>query len=261
MGELETDARSMKLSLGPAEGESLDRLSIDRQVLQRVRGHRSGTDDLLAAYQVVRAAPSARRVLDLGCGHGTVTLLLASLLPDAEFVCVEAQAVSADLARRNMQLNGLTDRTTVVEGDLREAVVGAGFDVVTGTPPFMPIGSGVLSQDPQRAAARFELRGGIEAYLEAAARAVATEGVVSLLMDAAQDDRCVAAIEAAGLEHWGTLAVVPRAGSAERYRGYLAGRRPRPATAVPAEGLVLRDATGTLTAPWITIRRQLRVES
>ncbi|MCP4872009.1 MAG: methyltransferase [Proteobacteria bacterium] len=251
----------MTLSLVPAEGESLDRLSLDRQVLQRSRGHRSGTDDLVAAYLIMRMFPTGGRVLDLGCGHGTVTLLLSALIPEAEFVCVEAQAVSADLALRNMALNGLTDRTTIIEGDLRDVDVGGGFDIVTGTPPFMPVGSGVESADPQRTAARFELRGGIEAYAEAAARAVTADGFVSLVMDASQDARCLAALASAGLPLWAVHVVTPRRGGREKYRAYMAGPGTPPGHAKMGGPLVLREEDGSLTQGWRTIRRHLRVES
>jgi tRNA1(Val) A37 N6-methylase TrmN6 len=199
-------------------------------------------------------------VLDLGCGHATVTLLLSALLPGAVFVCVEAQAISADLARRNLALNGLEARASVLEGDLREVDPGTGFDVVTGTPPFMKVGSGLLSKDPQRAAARFEFRGGIEAYLDAAARAVAPDGVVSMLMDAAQDPRCVEAFAAAGLRLWSTTVIFPRGDAEARYRAYLGGPGAAPSEAA-AEEVQVRDDRGRITPRWAAIRRFLRVEA
>jgi tRNA1(Val) A37 N6-methylase TrmN6 len=41
-------------------------------------------------------------VLDLGCGIGSVLLMLAWRFPDAAVVGVEAQALSLDLARRSI---------------------------------------------------------------------------------------------------------------------------------------------------------------
>ncbi len=244
--------------LTPSSDESLNRLSLQRQVLQRSRGHRSATDDLLAAWQAVRARPAARRVLDLGSGHGTVTLLLSALLPEASFVCVEAQSVSADLARRNMALNGLAGRVEVVEADLRSYEGPADFDLVTGTPPFMPLGSGLLPRDPQRAAGRFELRGGIEAYLATAARELGAGGAVAMLMDAAQDSRCLAAFEGAGLSLSTLLVVSPRLGQQPRYRGYLAEAA---SGSLRREELVVRDGTGGFTGDMMALRRFLGVEA
>ncbi|MBN95674.1 MAG: hypothetical protein CL928_16665, partial [Deltaproteobacteria bacterium] len=133
-----SDLASDSGALGPGVGESLDRLSPSLSVLQRAQGHRSATDDILAAWIAWMAAPQASKVLDLGCGHGTVTLHLSQVLPAASFLSVEVQSLSADLARRNVVLNGLEDRIRVLQLDLRELELGPGdegFDLATGTPP------------------------------------------------------------------------------------------------------------------------------
>jgi len=248
---------ALSASVEPGPGESLDRLSLRRRVLQRARGHRSATDDLLAVWQAARARPDARRVLDLGCGHGTVTLLLSDLLPEATFVSVEAQAVSAALAERNMALNGLTGRVDVVCSDFRDLQVSPEFDLVTGTPPFMPVGTGVLPADPQRAAGRFELRGGIEDYVATGARALAERGAVCTLMDAAQDGRCRAAYEAAGLAIERALVVHPGRGKGPRYRGYVGGHGSAEAG---VESLHVRDDAGEITAAYAALRRFVGVD-
>jgi len=251
--------------LAPGPGERLDSLSLARKVLQRARGHRSATDDVLAAWCAWQAAPGATRLLDLGCGHGTVSMYLTSVLP-VHGVGVEAQAVSADLARRNMRLNGITDRISIHHGDLRSltaevlaALEGpTEFDLVTGTPPFMPPGTGVLPKDPQRAAARFELRGGIEEYCATAARFLAPGGSVSMLMDGSQDARCRDAVAVAGLHLRRRLVVLPREGRAPRYIGYVAGAEPQ--TEDDAV-LTIRDAEGSHTAAYRAVRRALRIEA
>jgi tRNA1(Val) A37 N6-methylase TrmN6 len=242
--------------------ETLDILSLGRRVLQRRTGHRSATDDLVSAWAAARAAPQARRVLDLGCGHGTVTLHLSEVLPGASFVSVEVNPVSADLARRNMLLNGLVDRVQVIEGDLRSLADNgslpgdATFDLIVGTPPFMPLGSGVLSRDRQRRAARFELRGGIEDYCLAAARHVAPGGWVSMVMDAAQDERVRAAFEAAGLAIDRVITVCPRLGKSPRYRASVGRLAPPAAGPSPGteEELVIRTASGEYTAQMLELR-------
>lgn len=258
MGGLESPGvEPLTDTLEPGPGESLDRLSLRRQVLQRSRGHKSATDDLLAAWQAARARPEARRVLDLGCGHGTVTLLLSDLLPDARFTSVEAQGVSADLAVRNTALNGLSSRVTVVHSDFRELQLDAAFDLVTGTPPFMPLGTGVLPADPQRAAGRFELRGGIEAYVATGVRLMADGGAVVMLMDAGQDARCRAAYNAAGLSIARSLVVWPGRGKGPRYRGYVGVRG---GAVEEVEELTVRDEAGEVTDEYATLRRFVGVD-
>ena len=199
--------------LEPRPDESLDRLSRTLWLLQRKRGHRATSDDVVLAGLAVAAAPAARRALDLGTGKCTVALLMANALPDCHFVGVEAFAESHALGVRNVALNGLAARIEVRLGDLRNARIleaEAPFDLVTGAPPFIPLGSGVLPADAQRAAGRFETTGGVEAYAAAAARSLAPGGRAVLLMDGASATRSRAALAQTGLELVDWVEVRPR---------------------------------------------------
>ncbi len=233
-------------ALEPTADETLDRLSGTLQVLQRRRGHRATSDDVLLAGLALRFAPSARRLLDLGTGKGTVALLLARALPDARVVGVEAVPQSHALAVRNARLNGLEARFEPRLGDLRAHDTWANaapYDLVTGAPPFMPLGTGPLPADPQRAAGRFELRGGIEAYAEAAARALSPDGRVVLLMDGRGLDRMLRALQAFGLAARAHVEVRPRPASPPTYQVVVAAVGP--ANAAPlAEVLPMRGDVG-----------------
>ena len=114
--------------LGPLTDDQLTR---DVWLYQRQKGHRFSSDDLATALVALQAAPHARRVLDLGCGIGSVLLHLAWSLPHATLCGIEAQASSFELLRRNIERNQLCARVNVVHGDLRDAAalapLGAGF--------------------------------------------------------------------------------------------------------------------------------------
>lgn len=188
----------MTLSLHPADLTD-DALTDRVRVYQRKSGHRYSVDDVATAWVALRAAPAARSCLDLGCGLGSVLLMVADRLPSIRAVGVEAQAGSFALAERNVERNRLGRRVSVQFGDLRDPALldrilqaevafgrEAGFDLVTGTPPYKPLGTASVSPDPQRAHARIELRGGVEAYLAAAARVLAPGG---LFVMCAQDEQ------------------------------------------------------------------------
>ena len=98
-----------------------DRLTGGYRILQRSKGHRFSADDVATAFVARSEVPTATRVLDLGCGIGSVLLLLAWNLESASLVGVEAQAMSFELLERNVARNGLTGRVTVIHGDLRDA--------------------------------------------------------------------------------------------------------------------------------------------
>ncbi|HEX7653326.1 MAG TPA: methyltransferase, partial [Verrucomicrobiae bacterium] len=106
-----------------AEGETLDAISGHFRLFQLSAGHRFSTDDILVAWYGTSWCPTARAVLDLGSGIGTVGMVSAWRLPGARFVTVEAQAESVALARKSARYNGLTERYDIREGDLRDAAV------------------------------------------------------------------------------------------------------------------------------------------
>lgn len=120
-------------------------------------GFRLGTDSvLLSAFA---GSSRARRIADLGCGAGVLTVLLLQKLPEATAVGVEIQPEAAALCRANLAINGLTGRAEIRTGDLRSRSVlpeAGAFDLVVANPPYFPAGSGYTAPDEKRAAARDE---------------------------------------------------------------------------------------------------------
>jgi len=144
-------------------------------------------------------------VLDLGSGIGTVGMIAAWRLPRARFVTVEAQSESVRLARKSAAWNGLLDRYDIRCGDLRDPSVlreDERFDLILGSPPYFPLGTGVESTHPQKLACRFELRGTVAHYCQTAARHLAPGGVFSCVFPIRPDEqhqRVRDAAQAAGL--------------------------------------------------------------
>ncbi len=188
-----------------ASGETLDAISGHFRLFQLVNGHRFSTDDVLTAWYGTSWCPSARTVLDLGSGIGTVGMIAAWRLPGARFVTVEAQAYSARLARKSTTWNGLVERYEIREGDFREPGVlrtEERFDLVLGSPPYFPQGSGVEGDHPQKIACRFELRGTVADYCTSAARHLERGGIFACVFPIApeeQEERVRAGAAAAGL--------------------------------------------------------------
>lgn len=82
-------------------------------------------------------APSLRGddLLDLGSGIGTIGIVRALQSPTARVTLVDHDYYAICAARRNVEALGLTDRVSVVFGDL-ESVRGRRFDSVLTNPPF-----------------------------------------------------------------------------------------------------------------------------
>jgi tRNA1(Val) A37 N6-methylase TrmN6 len=141
-------------------------------------------------------------VLDLGSGIGSVGMIAAWRLRGARFVTVEAQEESVALARKSAAYNGLVDRYDIRHADFRESGAMADderFDLVLGSPPYFPPGTGVEGDHPQKVACRFELRGDIGDYATTAATHLAPGGVFACVFPEEQRGRSESAAAAAGL--------------------------------------------------------------
>ncbi len=173
-------------------GESLDAISGHFRLFQLRDGHRFSTDDVLTAWYGTTWAPTAAAVLDLGSGIGSVGMIAAWRLPGARFVTVEAQAESVRLARKSAAYNGLESRYEVRHGDFRESgALGADetFDLVLGSPPYFPIGTGIEGDHPQKVACRFEVRGDVSDYARVAVAHLAPGGVFACVFPEEQLER------------------------------------------------------------------------
>ena len=164
--------------VGP--GETLDAISGHFRIFQLRDGHRFSTDDVLTAWYGTTWAASASSVLDLGSGIGSVGMIAAWRLPGARFVTIEAQEESVRLARRSAAYNGVEERYDIRLGDFRDEEALAPeeqFDLVLGSPPYFPPGSGIEGDHPQKIACRFEMHGDIRDYARAAAAHLAPGGL------------------------------------------------------------------------------------
>lgn len=238
----------------PRADEDLCYLAGDWRILQRTRGHRFSLDDLVTAHFAARLA-RPQHLLDLGCGIGSVLLFLAWRFPQARCLGIEAQPVSAALARRSVAWNGVEGRCEVRLGDFREAVLDERFDLVTGTPPYFPRGTGVESDGVQRGPCRFEHRGGVEAYCETAAVVLAEGAPFVGCAPSAQGERVRAAGVKAGLrvERW--REVIPRAGKAPLFSVF--AMRREVASSVVEAPLVVRDERGRRTEEFVALRAEM----
>lgn len=181
------------------DGEKLDDLyRCGLKLIQQPRYFCVGSDAvLLADFTRPRAG---ERILEAGCGNGALLMLLYVKCPQARYVGVEVMENSADLAYRNLRLNGLTETLRVVRADFRTWAPEHGpFDQIVCNPPYFPRGTCRVSKVPERAAARFEMNGTLTEFFAAAAAALTPRGCFSLVVPAVRRQEVLAAAEAARL--------------------------------------------------------------
>lgn len=247
----------------PEEPDELGELSCDAitgsfRITQRKAGHRYSLDDVLTAWEAACAAPHATRCLELGSGVGSVLLMLAYRLPEARFVAVEAQRNSFALLGRNVADNGLGERVTTVHGDLRDCVTPAlgVFDLITGTPPYVKPGTATPAPDSQKSFCRQEWRGGVEAYLEAAARVLAPGGKLVVCADARTPARVSRSAAQLGLRLLARRDMVPREGlKAPLFSTFVLEHQTATAAREPAVSVwCARDRAGQRTSDYRAVR-------
>ena len=141
------------------EKERLDELQRNGyKIIQNPEKFCFGMDAVLLSG--FASAKSKDRVLDLGTGTGIIPILMEAKTKAEHLTGLEIQEESADMARRSVALNGLTDKIDIVTGDIREAgsiFKPASFDVVTCNPPYMIGQHGITNPDAPKAIARHEI--------------------------------------------------------------------------------------------------------
>ncbi len=128
--------------------------------LQHRTGYRFSVDAILAAH--FSPPPPGASLLDLGGGCGIISLICLYRWRQqiATVSCLELQPALADLASRNMTLNGLSGKMEVVAGDLRRILdfyPAETFSQVICNPPFYRKNSGRPSRDQEAFVARHQV--------------------------------------------------------------------------------------------------------
>lgn len=122
------------------------------------KGQRASADAVMLAAAV--GAKAGARVLELGCGSGVAMLCLAARLKTVTVAGLELQPDLVALCARNIAANGVEDRLSVFEGDIRARRIAGlapnSFDQVFANPPYFDVARHRVSPHAGRAAARAE---------------------------------------------------------------------------------------------------------
>ena len=216
-------------------------------VFAQAEHFRLSTDCVLLADFVNTS--SAAKGIDLGCASGAIGLLLLSRSPRLHMTGLELLPQAAALAGENMAVNGLSARSRIVTGDLRQhrqLFPSGSFDLVVANPPYFPLGSGAVSPDEGRAAARGEVSCTLEDVCTAAAFLCRTGGSFALVHKPERLSEALCCMSRHGLEPKRLRLVCHRAELApnlvliEGRRGGKPGMKIEPL-------LVLRNADGSET--------------
>ncbi len=160
-----------------SDNERIDYINEDLTLIQSKSGLTFGTDSyLLSAF--VREKGS--RGADLGSGTGVASLLCITKGKASHMHALEVQEYFSLLTKRNADLNGLSDKLTVICDDVRnvnENTVGGALDIVISNPPYMKAECGFATKSTEMNVARREMNGTIKDFCLCASRLLKFGGI------------------------------------------------------------------------------------
>ncbi|MBQ0052215.1 MAG: methyltransferase [Treponema sp.] len=137
-----------------------------------------GKDAVLLAEFASSAISKNSRAVDLGAGNGIVSLLMCDEAQKnfSENTCrfegLEIQKESWELAQKSVELNGLTEKISIIQGDIKkvqEIFEKNSCDIVTSNPPYKISGTGRENPESAKLIARHEILCNLDDVVKAAA--------------------------------------------------------------------------------------------
>lgn len=218
------------------------------RLLQPEGGFRTSLDAVLLAASC--PAKTGERVLDLGCGVGSVSLCVVHRIPDLLVCGVDIQAEYLDLARKNSALNKNTDRCEFINMDVREYRIDQKdqrFDHVLCNPPFLEAGTYQPSPDRARATALGHLVQDLTLgdWIDCAFHNLKAGGSLAMIHRADKTDRIIQAMG----RRFGQIEIFPLWPHQDEAakRVIIRARKDRRSPATLHAGLVLHKADGAYT--------------
>lgn len=123
-----------------------------------------------------------KSIMDLGTGTGIIPLILSYKYKQTKICGVEIQKPSYDRAKRNVEINGLADRISVINADIKDFGIGWGrelkgsFDAVVSNPPYTERSGGLTPSNAAKHIARHETTAELEDFINAAASLLRERG-------------------------------------------------------------------------------------
>jgi len=184
-----------------AADESVELLINGFRLIQRGPHGKLGMDSFLLSSFL---HPSkVRRICDLGCGSGALTILLAARYDSAHIDGIDMQREAVGLLEENISLNRIGDRVRAIHADLRksEGILPAGsYTAVVCNPPYFRKGAGKPSALAERRIARSEEEARIDDICRTASRLLRNGGEFAVVYRAERLCDLIMAMRGAGIE-------------------------------------------------------------
>ncbi|MBM4348331.1 MAG: tRNA1(Val) (adenine(37)-N6)-methyltransferase [Deltaproteobacteria bacterium] len=185
-----------------SQNETLDSFFDGRlKILQNKKGYRFSIDAvLLSQFAKIR---KGEKVIDLGTGCGILPFLLSQKAKTSLLVGVEIQKSLADCAAKNVILNHLEDRLSILHQDFRQLKTSfppGSFQVVVSNPPYRKYRTGRINPSEEKSIARHEIKTTLNDLLSIAAYLLPHKGRIYLIFPASRTADLLEALRKKDLE-------------------------------------------------------------
>ncbi len=161
------------------EGEDTTLLDDGSKVIQKKDGFRFGIDAILLA-EFYEGNPK-KRILEIGCGTGIISILLAKEGKARDIVALEIQEEMAELTRRNISIQNLDEIIEVVNQDVKKLSMGNTFDSIICNPPYMTVDGKRINEKDSKTISRHEVALNLKELIGNSKRLLKPRGSLSII--------------------------------------------------------------------------------
>ncbi|MEG1582509.1 MAG: tRNA1(Val) (adenine(37)-N6)-methyltransferase [Cetobacterium sp.] len=159
-------------------------LNKNLKIIQRPDFFNFSLDSLLIS-NFVSLTRGTKKIVDLGTGNGAIPLFL-SQRTDAKITGFEIQEISANLAKKNINLNNLSEQIDVIHDDMKnwkEYFENGSQDVVITNPPFFKFhgNENQLNDLDQLTLARHEISIDLDSLIEVSSKLLKDKGYFAMV--------------------------------------------------------------------------------
>lgn len=148
-------------------------------IIQEQSAMKVGTDGVLLGSWVACKKPT--QILDVGCGTGLISLMLAQRTLDSKITGIEIDQKASEEARLNANNSNWSDRIEIFNSALQDFSTNLKFDLIISNPPFFPANQ---SKD-KRDIARHTNRLSFEELIANSKKLLTKKGVICVILPSA----------------------------------------------------------------------------
>ena len=137
-----------------------------------------GVDAVILSDFAAKLGKNMKTVCDMGTGTGIIPIILSHKCKECHITGIEMQEPSFKRAVRNVALNKLEERISMINSDILNLgpEFTRKFDVVVSNPPYMVSGNGLINGNEEKMIARHETTASLEDFFKVASKIIKEKG-------------------------------------------------------------------------------------